>query len=252
MLASLAGQATRVVVPTEVARVRLETEAERPLQVEVIPHGSAFLPMAPRPEPRRQILTWGFVGPGMGAERVIRALAQLHDMHPPPEFRLIGVTDPVWNRGEAEAYRSELMEEAERLGVADQVEIVPVLHSSDELASQIEECDLLVVAYDDTSRSASRILSEAISTGRPVIATAFPGAVEMLASGAGSTVAHDSDDELQQALRRYLTDDDSYQSAARTASSMSSDLGWDETAGKLADLILGLVDATALVDENKH
>ena len=42
--------------------------------------------------------------------------------------------------------------------------------------------------------------------GRPVVATAFPHAVELLASGAGFIVHHDDPDALVAALHRLLTE----------------------------------------------
>lgn len=207
---SLVGLATKVavVVHSEVARKRLGKSADLPISVEVIPHGSPWTAMGPGSEPRRNILTWGFMAPGMGAERVVRALPLLGDMAPEPRYRLIGVTDPGWSRREAASYRHMLLMEAERLGVDGQVDVVPLLHLSDDLGREIRESDLVAVVYDSTDLSGSRILTEAISAGRPVVATAFPGAIELLASGAGTTVAHDDDEAMAHAIERYLTDDD--------------------------------------------
>ena len=49
-------------------------------------------------------------------------------------------------------------------------------------------------------------LVDAVASGRPVVATAFPHAVELLATGAGIVVAHDDPDALVSALRRVLTE----------------------------------------------
>ncbi|HEX6220724.1 MAG TPA: glycosyltransferase [Acidimicrobiia bacterium] len=250
-LARLAEKVAVIVVPSEVGRRRLEAAALPAARIEVIPHGSSLQAMEPRPLPRRQIITWGFMEPGMGAERVVRALPLLDDLDPPPRYRLIGVADPFWTRSEASSYRSSLSAEAVRLGVADQIEFVPMLHSRAKLASEIEQSDLIVVAYDATERACSRILTEAVSTGRPVVATAFPGAIEMLASGAGTTVAHDSVEDMAGAIRMYLTDDDEYRKAARLATALSPGLGWDETARKFAKMILDVVDSSELVNETR-
>lgn len=251
VLADLAWKTSAIVVPSEVAKRRLETQVGRPVRIEVIPHGSSFRALKPRPQPRRHILTWGFVGPGMGAERVVRSLQQLNDLDPLPRYRLIGVTDPVWSRRNASDYRADLAAEAERLGVAKQVDFVPMLHSTERLTAEIEDSDLLVVAYDETDRASSRILIEAVSTGRPVVATAFPGAIEMLASGAGTTVAHESDEDMANAIRHYLTDDSEYCRAARVAAALSPGLAWEETARRFATLITDVVESSELVNENR-
>ncbi len=250
-LGNLAEMASVTVVPSEVARRRLEPSVSPGTTIEVIPHGSPFQPMEPLPEPRRRILTWGFIAPGVGAERVIRALPHLGDLDPPPRYRLVGISDSGWTRPDATAYRADLVAEADRLGVADQIELVPVLHSLQSLTSEIGNSDLLVVAYDETDRAASRILSEALSTGRPVVATAFPGAIEMLSSGAGATVAHDSAQDMADAIHRYLTDDSEYRRASRLAAALSPGFAWDETASRYAKLIREVVEGAELFDESR-
>ena len=52
----------------------------------------------------------------------------------------------------------------------------------------------------------SGVLVQAVASGRPVVATAFPHAVDLLGSGAGIVVSHDDPDEMENALRRILTD----------------------------------------------
>ena len=49
----------------------------------------------------------------------------------------------------------------------------------------------VVLPYDSTDQVTSGVLVDAIASGRPVVATAFPHAVELLASGAGIVVDHD-------------------------------------------------------------
>jgi glycosyltransferase involved in cell wall biosynthesis len=238
-LGALATRAATVVVPSESARRLLDSQSEGRIRMEVIPHGSPWRVFEPRRGERKHILTWGFIAPGMGAERVIRALALLGDLDPSPQYRVVGVTDPSWTRKEAARYRRSLKEEAERLGVADQVELVPLLHAGDDMAEEIEKSDLIAVVYDSRQAVASRILSEAVSTGRPVIATAFPGAIELLASGAGRTVAHDDDGELAATLRMYLTDEGEYLRSARIAAFLSPSLAWEEIARRYALLLTG-------------
>jgi glycosyltransferase involved in cell wall biosynthesis len=252
--ALLSGMATRVsvvVVHSEVARIRLEEQVGAQVAIEVIPHGSPWMAMSPRPGPHRNILTWGFFAPGMGSERVVRALPLLSHLDPPPRYRLVSVTDPGWSRGEAASYRSRLTMEAENLGVADQLEVVPMLHSRAALQAEIAWSDLIAVVYDSSDLAGSRILTEAVSTGRPVVATAFPGAEEMLASGAGTTVVHDDDEAMARAIGRYLTDDEAYGRAAGVASALSASLSWDEIARRYALLINQRADSRHLAGDNR-
>lgn len=244
-LAALAARASMVVVPSETARRRLQESLGDGADIRVTPHGSVWGPFDLRPEPRCNILTWGFIEPGVGAERVIRAMALLSDLDPRPRYRVVGVADPGWSQREAATYRRSLKAQAEELGVADQVDLVPLVHSQDGLRHEIERCDLIVVPYDTHEATCSRILTEAVSTGRPVVATGFPGAIEMLSLGSGMTVGHDDDREMASALRRFLTDDAEYRRAARIAAVQGGGFAWDEVARSLAHLVAEVIGLEA-------
>ena len=49
---------------------------------------------------------------------------------------------------------------------------------------------VVVLPYDSRDQVTSGVLVDAIAAGRPVIATAFPHAVELLSGGAGIVVPH--------------------------------------------------------------
>src|ERR1035437_9879329 len=72
------------------------------------------------------------------------------------------------------------------------------------LNSLIESADVVVLPYDSKDQATSGVLVDAIAAGRPVIATEFPHANELLATGAGITVAHKDAAALTRALRRVL------------------------------------------------
>lgn len=245
-VADLARMASTVVVPSGVAQTRLMEQTSGQVQAHIIPHGSSWSALAPRQTPRRHILTWGFMLPGMGVERLIRALANLRDIAPPPQYTVVGIAHPTWPRSEAVKYRRDMLQTAEILGLGGRVRFGAILHSRAELIDAIRHSDVIAVMYDAKDKAASRILTEAVSTGRPVVATRFPGAVEMLSSGAGLTVAHDDAEELEQALRLLLTDDTAYVRAARAARDMSAGLGWDMVASRFFNVLAPLAGAARL------
>lgn len=252
-LAGLAADADAIVVPSETARRRLESEISGRARIEVIPHGSTWSPFTRRRRSRRNILSWGFIAPGMGAERVLRAMALLGDLRPAPRYRLVGVGDPSWSRGDVTEYRRFLVREADRLGLGDRFEMIPMLHGRDGLRREIEWSDLVAVVYDSRDRACSRILSEAVSTGRPVVATEFPGAVELLSAGegAGATVSHDDDRALAEALSSYLTDDEAYLRASAGCSRSSAALSWSAIARQYAILVTQEVRQQGLLAETR-
>ena len=87
---------------------------------------------------------------------------------------------------------------------------------------------------------------DAIAAGRPVVATAFPHAVELLASGAGIVVDHNDPEALTLALHRVLTDPDLAQRMAAEAARIAPTMAWPVVAGaylNLAEELLAEQDA---------
>ncbi len=83
-VAALAKRADAVVVPSRTAQERIREQTSGSVRADVIPHGSPWSAMEPPKGIRCRILTWGFMSPGMGVERVIQALALLGDIKPAP------------------------------------------------------------------------------------------------------------------------------------------------------------------------
>ncbi len=85
------------------------------------------------------------------------------------------------------------------------------------------------------------MLVDAIAAGRPVIATAFPHAVELLSTGAGIVVPHADPNALAHAIRAILSDADVLASMAAEARRLAPSLSWSA----VADRYVGLLDDLA-------
>ena len=155
---------------------------------------------------RPTLLTWGLLGPGKGIERVIDVMGSLRDLPGRPRYLVAGRTHPKVLAAEGEAYRDGLAAQAQRKGVSDSVSFDPNYRGAASLTALIQSAAVIVLPYDSTDQVTSGVLVDAIASGRPVVATAFPHAVELLASGAGILVDHDDPDALATALRRLLTE----------------------------------------------
>ena len=59
--------------------------------------------------------------------------------------------------------------------------------------------DVVVLPYDSREQVTSGVLIEAVAARSPVVATAFPHAVELLGLGAGLVVAHDDPEAIADA-----------------------------------------------------
>ena len=232
VLESVMALADQVIVMSEVARQRLCAGfAVDRHKVTVIPHGAA-LPNAngvQRPD-RPTILTWGLLGPGKGIERVIDAMTSLKSLPNPPRYIIAGRTHPKVLAAHGDRYREALVAQAKRLGVADSVSFDAVYRTPEELTALIQAATVVVLPYDSKDQVTSGVLVDSLASGSPIVATAFPHAVELLGSGAGTVVAHDDPDALVAALRRLLTDPHVTESMAAKARGLAPTIAWPVVA----------------------
>jgi polysaccharide biosynthesis protein PslF len=101
----------------------------------------------------------------------------------------------------------------------------------DSLSSLAQSASVVVLPYDSTDQVTSGVLVDAIASGRPVVATAFPHANELLASGAGIVVDHDDSEALALALRRVISDPRVAGSMAAEARRLAPTMSWRVVAG---------------------
>ena len=192
---------------------------------------------------RPTILTWGLLGPGKGIERVIDAMASLKDLPHQPRYLIAGRTHPKVLAAQGEAYREARIAQAQRLGVADSVFFDPTYRTPETLTALMQTASVVVLPYDSKDQVTSGVLVDSIASGRPIVATAFPHAVELLGSGAGTVVGHDDPDALVRALRRLLTDPRVAGSMASEARGLAPALAWPVVANAYVSLAQRLVAA---------
>lgn len=232
VLETIAAMADQVVVMSEAARQRLclGFDVDR-RKVTTIAHGATV----PRNTPvlrsgRPTLLTWGLLGPGKGIERVIEAMGSLRELHGRPRYLIAGRTHPKVLAADGEAYRDARAEQARQGGVADSVCFDANYRDVSSLTALVRSSAVVVLPYDSMDQVTSGVLVDAIASGRPVVATAFPHAVELLGSGAGIVVDHDDPDALASALRCLLTDPRLAGSMAAEARRLAPTMAWPVVA----------------------
>ena len=238
-------ETSRVVVMCQSAADLLRTRYTVPNDViEVIPHGSNWSAQPVNPQPRRQLITWGLLGPGKGVERSLEAVAMLGDVDPPIRYRIVGRTHPVVAERHGYAYRRMLEKRVMELELSDVVEFVERYVDDDELFELVKRSDIVIVPYDNRDQVSSGVITEAAGMGRPVVATKFPFSEEVLATGAGILVDHDPR-AMADAIRALVDDPTAYRRAAREAARLSQELSWESVAHEYSRLIHGLAPAAA-------
>ncbi len=238
-----------VVVMTATARQRLlagfSIDADK---VIVIPHGAATPPASTvdtlaSPSVARsdsgddrthrpRLLTWGLLGPGKGIEWAIDAFDLLHDLDPAPTYVIAGATHPKVRERSGEAYREMLIDRAQRTASASRISFDDSYRDLESLTELIRSADLVVLPYDSADQVTSGVLVDAVAAGRPVVSTAFPHAIELLASGAGVVVPQRDPAALAGAIRSVLENPELADAMAAEARRLSPELSWAAVAAR--------------------
>jgi glycosyltransferase involved in cell wall biosynthesis len=102
-----------------------------------------------------------------------------------------------------------------------------------------------VLPYDSHEQVTSGVLIEAVAAGIPVVATAYPHAVELLTDGPGLVVPHQDPAALAAAIRRILTEPDLAARLAGRVRPLAADLRWPAVAARYGALAERLVATRA-------
>jgi len=246
----LSRHAARVIVMSKTASARLLHRYDvEPNEVEVIPHGADALFAGPSlvTGDRPLLLTWGLIGPGKGLETVIGAFADLVDLKPRPRYLIAGATHPNVLASSGESYREGLFSEVRRLGLEDMIEFDNRYLDRKTLARLVRSADMVVLPYASVEQVTSGVLVEAIAAAKPVIATQFPHAVELLSGGVGVTVPQGEPAALSAALRHLLTDRSLTTQMANEARLLADGWYWPTIGRRFGSMMSGIAHADRFV-----
>ena len=117
----------------------------------------------------------------------------------------------------------------------------PTYRDLPSLTALIQDATVVVLPYDSRDQVTSGVLVDAIAAGKPVVATAFPHAVELLSSGAGMVVPHSDSTALGAALNLFFTEPGRAAAMAREAGRLAPGFGWPAVGRQYADLAESLL-----------
>ncbi len=228
-----------VVVMTHSAQRTLESVFRRgTTPIHVIAHGAVVGNRTLRHfgESRPIVLTWGLIGPGKGIEWVIDAMKELKDITPQPLYIIAGRTHPKVFAQQGERYRQMLRQRVIDNGVSHLVTFDDTYRDVVSLTSLIESADVVVLPYDSKDQATSGVLVDAVAAGRPVVATSFPHAIDLLKSGAGLVVPSGDAHAIATSIRRVVEDSELAADMAREARRLASQLDWRAVAVEYSNL----------------
>ncbi len=253
VLESVMTASSAIVTMSRAARDRLLAGYRvEPGKVSIIAHGApdpTGRPTGPQPPssgPQPTILTWGLLGPGKGIEWAVEALAQLRDVEPAPRYIVAGQTHPKVLLRDGEAYRDSLDRLIMRLGLSDSIVLDSRYRDAAALDELVASADVVLLPYDSTDQVTSGVLIEAVAAGKPVVATSFPHAVELLSSGAGTVVDHQDPTAIADALRQVLTRPEVATAMSAAAAGAAPELRWSAVADEYRQLADRLISDVAI------
>lgn len=217
VLSRLIARADRTIVMAEAAVDILKRRYGVPVdRVSVVPHG---VPDRPWREPeklkpnfgwegRTVLMTFGLIAPSKGIRYMIEAMPAIVQQHPNALYEIVGATHPNLIRNEGECHRSSLIDLAHKLGVGDHVRFVDRFVEQDELLDMLQAADIYVTPYLNMAQVTSGTLAYAVAVGKPVIATPYVHAREILAEGHGIIVPPANPAALAEAATSLLSDEE--------------------------------------------
>jgi len=238
IIESIVDLSTAAVTMTNTAYERLcDAYLVDPRKIAIVPHG-ATLPSSSTPPSATDpiLLTWGLLGPGKGIEWAIEAIAQLSDEHPNLRYMIAGRTHPKVLAHEGEKYRESLIQLTHDLNIEDRVIFDDSYRTLQQLLTLLAQTTCVVLPYDSTDQITSGVLVDAIASGRPVVATKFPHAVELLATGAGKLCPHRDSASLAKAIHETISTPESLLKMHAIANDLALEHSWNHVANQYLQL----------------
>jgi glycosyltransferase involved in cell wall biosynthesis len=161
-------------------------------QIVFIPHGVHDMPFTDPPARKSclgvegpVLLTFGLLSRTKGLETAIDAMAEIVRERPEVKYVIAGRTHPKIVEAEGESYRRSLQGRVRRLGLEDNVVFIDKFADLSDLIEYLRETDIFVAPYLNPDHMTSGVLAYAAGAGKPIVATPFLHARELLADGRG-------------------------------------------------------------------
>jgi glycosyltransferase involved in cell wall biosynthesis len=235
VLSRLVARAERTIVMARAgADILKRRYGVSPDRISIIPHGVPDRPLRGPDElkpkfgwqSRKVLMTFGLIAPDKGIRHMIEAMPEIVKKHPDALYEIVGATHPNQIRNQGECHRTMLIDLARELGVEDHVRFVDRFVEQGELLDMLQAADIYVTPYLNMAQVTSGTLSYAVAVGKPVIATPYVHAREILADGHGLIVPPADPAALAEAAIGLLSDDRKRQSLAQAAHRRGREMLW--------------------------
>jgi glycosyltransferase involved in cell wall biosynthesis len=186
---------------------------------------------------RPAILTWGLLGPGKGIEYGIAAVSLLQGHSPAPTYVVARQTHPKVLATQGERYRNQLRDLGLALDLGRYLRFDDSYREWESLRALVRSVDVVLLPYDSLDQVCSGVLVEALASAKPVVATRFPLAQELLSNGAGLVVPHGDVAAMAASLERVLYEPGLAEKMGEAARREASVLLWPSIGAAYRELI---------------
>lgn len=234
-----------VIIAATAQKILEETYGIEPEKVVHIPHGVPQPPTAKVVQKVRQglagpnqtlLMTFGLLGPGKGLELAIQAVKEIATTVPDFVYLIVGATHPNERKLRGEFYREELQKMIDGWGLSERVRLVNQFLSEEDLMAYLAASDVYLTPYPCREQISSGTLSFALGLGKPIVATPFIYAEEMLSDGCGVLVPFSDPVQMGAALAQLITDRSYREQLAEKARAKGEQMQWSVVAKTYAQV----------------
>jgi len=183
----------------------------------------------------------GFFLRGKGADKLIRICAELRRFWPGLRLRLVMARFPS---EDSDLLINECQTLAAELGISDAIEWHTEFLAPEQISELISECDILVLAYDERTDSASGAVRVALSSLVPVLTTRV-GIFADLDDAVGRIDAND-EGEMAKEIAAVLRDTARRREIQGQAKAWLDTHDWAAIAARMEGMITALIMAKQL------
>jgi glycosyltransferase involved in cell wall biosynthesis len=146
---------------------------------------------------------------------------------------------------EGESYRHSLENLVDELELDRNVCFIDQFLSRQAIDRLLARASVVVLPYDSTEQTSSGVLAEAITAAVPVVATAFPQALEMEAQGAALTVPHRSPEQMAAAAALLIERPEAAADMVQAQLAVSGASSWETVGANYLKLVESVTEGAA-------
>lgn len=243
----------RVIVMTEWGRNTLiELYGISADKIIIVPHGVPDVPFPKSLGPAKEklgidsntpvISTFGLVHRNKNIELALKALKKVTEAVPNVKYLVIGQTHPSILLYEGEAYRNELIDLVNKLGLTKNVQFINRFLNNEELIEMLIASDIYLTPYAREDQYVSGTLSWAVGLGKAVVSTPYIYAKELLNDGRGFIVPFNDAEKMGVVLTSVIQKDQLREEVRERAYEYGRETTWVVISEKLGKLFSELIE----------